>query len=520
VVSPILPSVTRISESAPRRPKRWDTSGSSFLLVSHTAFRRRWRMSARMAKARFQLPSCEDDLWHEIIVRLLGQRDITESLAVNPLRLLEEWSFHRVFCGRRRVDREWLERVAEWIAQTEPRRGPVHQVGQWIDRLKDWDFASTDADGHYEFTIPTLDEYFAARHLAARWTDARYCEWLPRADRWWEHSVAFPCPNSECGVLLPPFRELLGRTEYEETLLLLVGLLRDEEREEQFLTGMRRHLNLMLKALLRCRHGHDGLAAAVVAALVREGLLWSCEEGLRMLGGARVEAVRVGIVAPLTAAFYSAEAELCVPAATALEIIGHEVVNPLIAALDDPDPVVRGQAAEVLGNIGDGRAVAPLTVALRDPDPYVRSDAAKALGLIGMGKLVDRRTVEAMIVALGDPDYYVRSEAATALGYVRAGRAVLPLLTALRDPEPRVRSDAALALGSIEDARAVDPLIDALGDADADVRASAARALGWIGSLWTAEPMRQLLRDESASVREAVREALSDIGRRADTDPA
>ena len=52
---------------------------------------------------------------------------------------------------------------------------------------------------------------------------------------------------------------------------------------------------------------------------------------------------------------------------------------PLIAALRDPNWVVRYHAAEVLGHIGEQRARDELTRLLDDPDPSVQSEATRAL---------------------------------------------------------------------------------------------------------------------------------------------
>jgi HEAT repeat protein len=51
--------------------------------------------------------------------------------------------------------------------------------------------------------------------------------------------------------------------------------------------------------------------------------------------------------------------------------------------LPDPDGQVRGRAAEALGLLRDRRAVEPLVAALKDPDVGVRMDAASALGALG-----------------------------------------------------------------------------------------------------------------------------------------
>ena len=56
------------------------------------------------------------------------------------------------------------------------------------------------------------------------------------------------------------------------------------------------------------------------------------------------------------------------------------VVGPMLEALHSPSPMVRAQAAEVLGMTEDPASAGPLTEALTDPDPQVRFAALLALG--------------------------------------------------------------------------------------------------------------------------------------------
>jgi beta-lactamase regulating signal transducer with metallopeptidase domain len=83
-----------------------------------------------------------------------------------------------------------------------------------------------------------------------------------------------------------------------------------------------------------------------------------------------------------------------------------DVIAPLLAALQDPDPQVREKAAIGLAFRRDPRIVDPLLVAIADPDSQVREKAAIALGASG-----DRRVVAALTNALKDPDSQVREKA-------------------------------------------------------------------------------------------------------------
>jgi len=58
-----------------------------------------------------------------------------------------------------------------------------------------------------------------------------------------------------------------------------------------------------------------------------------------------------------------------------------DAVPPLVAALDDPEPLVRGHAAWALGRLGGRRARAALEAARRhEPDAEVAAEIAHALG--------------------------------------------------------------------------------------------------------------------------------------------
>jgi len=129
-------------------------------------------------------------------------------------------------------------------------------------------------------------------------------------------------------------------------------------------------------------------------------------------------------------------------AAKALEKVGKPAVEPLIAALNDQDRVVRWLAVKTLKSIGDAMAVEPLIAALKDEDDGVRVWVAGALG-----KLRDSRAVEPLIMALKDRYEDVRQQAAWALAEIGDTKAVEPLIASLKDINADVRFRVVLALG-------------------------------------------------------------------------
>lgn len=92
---------------------------------------------------------------------------------------------------------------------------------------------------------------------------------------------------------------------------------------------------------------------------------------------------------------------------------------------------------------------------LHSEDWMARCDAARLLGQSG-----DPRAVDALLPDLHDKDWRVRRNAAQALGALRDERAVEPLLLALNDRTMTVRQRAIVALGRIKDPQALPALLD------------------------------------------------------------
>jgi HEAT repeat protein len=100
--------------------------------------------------------------------------------------------------------------------------------------------------------------------------------------------------------------------------------------------------------------------------------------------------------------------------------IGRPSVEILIEYLEDDDWLVREAAADLLGKIGDVRAVEPLITRLRvDKDTGVKELAIKSLGLIG-----DARPVELLIDAI--PIRPLRVYAMEALAKVKHSETLRP----------------------------------------------------------------------------------------------
>src|ERR1043165_6083207 len=98
-----------------------------------------------------------------------------------------------------------------------------------------------------------------------------------------------------------------------------------------------------------------------------------------------------------------------------------------------------------------------LIAQLHGDDWIARCDAARLLG-----QSRDPRAMDALLPDLKDSDWRVRRNAAQALGALRDPRAVEPLMQTLQDRTMTVRQRAIVALGRIKNIRALPALLEIL----------------------------------------------------------
>jgi HEAT repeat protein len=335
----------------------------------------------------------------------------------------------------------------------------------------------------------------------------------------------------------------------------------------------KRDVEGLLEAL---RHKDPGIRQDAALALGRIGdaravdplayRLWDVDRDVKRAAAEAMAAIGDvrAVDALITALAHATEPRVSLVAAEALVQIGRPAVESLIVALRDSHYENRPDAARVLGQIGDARALEALTAALQDGDYIVRRAAAEALDGMGwrprkdetsarywvakqewkrcaaiggpaVGPLIaelrpdnvtERLVVEEALVRIGAPaveplisalkdskSWQVRRDAVEALGEIGDPRAVEPLIAALTDLDSGVLGIAAEALGRIGDARAVGPLSAMLKDADLwEDRRAAARALGTIGDVRAVGPLSTALKDRVPAIREAAAEALRMLG--------
>ena len=239
-------------------------------------------------------------------------------------------------------------------------------------------------------------------------------------------------------------------------------------------------------------------------------------------------------------------------------------IETLIEQLHGEDWTARCDAARLLGQSRDPRAVDALLPDLSDSDWRVRRNAAQALGA-----LRDKRAVESLIQVLKDRTMTVRQRAIVALGRIKDiqalpalleillenrhesydankaihkfGKKALPeivkafernnsqqlmllliemkyegafelVLKLLESNEPSTRLTAMREMGKLGDKRAIPYLISPLKSENPTIQSEAVQALGKLEAIETIPAMLNLLKDDElygprSSVYRAVTEA-------------
>jgi HEAT repeat protein len=289
----------------------------------------------------------------------------------------------------------------------------------------------------------------------------------------------------------------------------------------------------------------DARAIEPIARLLRDG-----DATVRQWAIQSLRPFKAAAIDEMVAALRSDEAPICDDARLRLQIVNElvliddpRVYEPLVAALRDPQPEIRGLALSFLllrrrEAFDDPQLAAMVIEGLVDPAPNVRIAAANVLGQVAQRAmpLDPKRVAAALIAALDDENDNVRAAAAEAIGRWRFEEAAEALLRRLDDNAVRVV--AAEALGRIGDQRAIEPLrrflpgqdprvINALGDlrdresvpalialvagGTPQAQQAAAQALGKIRDRRAVEPLIAALQGQGPQPQTIAR-ALGEIG--------
>jgi HEAT repeat protein len=166
-----------------------------------------------------------------------------------------------------------------------------------------------------------------------------------------------------------------------------------------------------------------------------------------------------------------------VAAAEALGQVGAgAAVAPLVATLSAVSPTLRSAAATALGKIGDASAAPALATLIENRDVSVRQHALSAL--LNMPSAMPP---DAFVAALLNKNSAVREAARKAIS--QHGPIALPgLVVAMQNANDRIRVRAAEALSELMDERAMPHLVTATHDTVPRIRQLAACGLGRLAS--------------------------------------
>lgn len=155
--------------------------------------------------------------------------------------------------------------------------------------------------------------------------------------------------------------------------------------------------------------------------------------------------------------------------------IGQDSIDMLVGLPGDANKDVKKSAIEILGEIGDVKAVPHLKEVLFDSDVNIVCAAAEAIGKIG-----DKDAIDALIKKYNISNEYVKYSCIVALGKIGDTKSVDFLLSALHSKELFVQYGIIEALGRIGDKKAVKHLIPLLESNDSLIYKAAMNSIGRI----------------------------------------
>jgi HEAT repeat protein len=159
-------------------------------------------------------------------------------------------------------------------------------------------------------------------------------------------------------------------------------------------------------------------------------------------------------------------------AAAAIMAIGRAAVSPLMNSLLSGERAARLAAAELLGRLGDRRAVPALCDLLAEADAELVSTAAAALATLG-----DSRALESLLALFGHEHAAVRQAAVAGVNATGAGAAEPRIRQRLSDADARVRESAVRVAGYFGFDTCLAGILAALDDPHEDVRRAAIEQL-------------------------------------------
>ena len=264
-----------------------------------------------------------------------------------------------------------------------------------------------------------------------------------------------------------------------------------------------------------CEHGR--VAGAVItiedvtARVARERLLArqlaDPDPQVRRAAAEALADASADAIVPLGRALGDADAAVRRAAVSALAARGQEIVQTLVATLREQhgDFNVLSSALDLLA-VSDVDIIEAVAEFLRGDDVDLRIQAALILG-----ERRDRRAVAPLLAALADPDVNVRFHAIEALGRLQATEAAEPLVAIAGSGDFFLAFPAIHALSTLRDPTIAPRLVPLL--ADEMLRTPAVEALGKLADEAVVPALVSLLNTRGTPT-EVIADALSDLHER------
>ncbi len=192
-----------------------------------------------------------------------------------------------------------------------------------------------------------------------------------------------------------------------------------------------------------------------------------------------------------------------------VQTLEEDPINRGYAFLQSENPELRREGIRSLQRLArfDPAARQALREMLGDPNPRVRQQAIDAVGDLG-----DKEAIPLLVDLLSNGDAENRREAIQNLGKLGAKDAGAAIAELLSDSSDRVRREAADVLGRLKAKEALPGLLQALSDKNEDIRGEAIASLGEIGAREAAPLLRQLYDSNPGRHRTRLVQALRSLG--------
>jgi HEAT repeat protein len=192
------------------------------------------------------------------------------------------------------------------------------------------------------------------------------------------------------------------------------------------------------------------------------------------------------------------EDEVQAASRASLQLFGKEIIPDLTSALESPNPLLRLNATQLLGNFGNSATQATSALIKRLSDPGEYNPPPQPSGLTGLPRplSIPRSIFQTKPTA---DDRFIRTNAALALGSIGSAEAIPALQLGLKDDHPRMRLASAWALTQLNRTEIAIPILgELLNNSDPYIQDDSMHILKTLGTAGTKYIIPALLKQFDA----------------------